>query len=215
MLDAMPKSLGVRLAILLALVALTVPAAAQADADPASDVLYPYSVFFPFDVSFGKGEQSQLLQTVEAAQKDGYLIKVAIITKPSDLGAIPMLFMKPQEYASFLGRELAPALYTGRLLVVMPNGFGVWHYRHTVDREQAVLRRLTVGTDPTPTAMVVAATEAVRRLAAADGHQLPAVAGSKGSSSTGVIVIAASVGGALTLLAGGAWVWLRRRHSTR
>jgi hypothetical protein len=203
-----------RLALLFAIAALAAPAAARADGDPASDILYPYSVFFPFDVSFGKRQQSELRTTVDAAQKRGYMIKVAIITKPTDLGAIPGLFRKPQQYASFLGRELAPALYTGRLLIVMPNGFGIWWYKHRVDKEQAVLSKLTVGQNPTPTQMVVAATAAVRKLAAAAGYTLP-VASTSGSSGTGALIgIIAGATAGLVLLCAGAWLWLRRRQRT-
>lgn len=201
-----------RLALVLALTALLVAPAARADADPASDVLYPYSVFFPFDVSFGKREQSELTKTVDAAQKAGYKIKVAIITKPQDLGGVPMMFQKPREYASFLGRELAPFLYTGRLLVVMPNGFGVWWYKHEVAQEESVVGKLTVGPDPSPTQMVVAATNAVRRLSAAAGHPLPIE--SSGSGGSGAIIgIAAGGAAAVVIAAAGAFLWLRRRKA--
>ena len=53
----------------------------------------------------------------------GFPIRVAIIASRSDLGAITGLWLKPRAYARFLGLELSLA-YTGRLLVVMPNGFG-------------------------------------------------------------------------------------------
>ncbi len=228
MLDAMPR-LGCRLSdrttfllgrsrarlgILLVLAVLLAPAAARADGDPASDVLYPYSVFYPFDVRFADGPKEQLTATVEAAQKRGYQIKVAIITKPADLGAVGSLFGKPQEYASFLGRELAPFFYKGRLLVVMASGYGVYHYRHSTDREQALVGNLTVGIDPTPTEMVISATAAVRKLAAAAGRPLPPIARTSGSSTGLVIVIAAVVAGGL-VLGGGVWLWLRRRRPAR
>jgi hypothetical protein len=201
-----------RLALILALAVLVVPAAARADADPASDVLYPYSVFFPFDVSFGKREQSDLTKTVDAAQKAGYKIKVAIITKPLDLGGIPTFFLKPKQYASFLGRELAPFLYTGRLLVVMPNGFGVWWYKHQVDQEEAVVSKLTVGQDPTPTQMVVAATNAVRKLAAAGGHPLPIEKSTSGGSGAIIGLVAGGATAVVIAVAGGL-LWLRRRKA--
>jgi hypothetical protein len=200
-----------RLAILFAIAALVVPAAAHGDGDPASDILYPYSIFFPFDVSFGKRQQSELSTTVDAAQKRGYVIKVAIITKPTDLGAIPGLFRKPQQYASFLGRELAPFLYKGRLLIVMPNGFGFWWYKHDFDQEQALVSKLTVGQDPTPTQMVVAASQAVRKLAAAAGYRLPVTSASGTGGSGALIGIVAGGVAVLLILSAGTWLWLRRR----
>jgi hypothetical protein len=50
---------------------------------------------------------------------------VALIASPVDLGAIPSLFGKPQEYAEFLDRELSYSNNPQPLLVVMRNGYGV------------------------------------------------------------------------------------------
>ena len=50
---------------------------------------------------------------------------MALIASPTDLGAIPSLFAKPQRYANFLDVEIS--FFGGKqpLLVVMPNGYGV------------------------------------------------------------------------------------------
>src|SRR5205085_4420595 len=91
-------------ALLLAAVAAALLApAARADGDPASDVLYTQWVFFPFEFKYGEHEKQALLSTVDDARKHGYPIKVALITQRYDLGAIPALFGKPQQYAHFLG----------------------------------------------------------------------------------------------------------------
>ena len=56
---------------------------------------------------------------------------MAIIAKPDDLGSVTSLWREPQAYAHFLGLELSLA-YKGRLLVVMPNGFGFNWTGHSV-----------------------------------------------------------------------------------
>ena len=46
-----------------------------------------------------------------------------MIGSRTDLGAVPQLFGKPGTYAKFLGAEIR-TFYTGRLLIVMPQGIG-------------------------------------------------------------------------------------------
>ena len=50
-------------------------------------------------------------------------MRVALISARGDLGAVPVLYSKPQQYADFLGQEIV-FYCKGPLLVVMPNGFG-------------------------------------------------------------------------------------------
>lgn len=198
------------LGLVAALLGLAPPA--RADGDPASDVLYVGWVFVPFTKNLTISEE-RLQQTVLAAKRTGYPIKVAIIGGPSDLGAVPGLFGKPQRYARFLGLELA-FLYHGRLLVVMPNGFGVFHFRHQVARERRTLRTVTIGEGVD--GLADSATLAVRRLAAANGYRLPAVTIPERHSSAGHdrLVIAAAALGFAALAGGAAWIWRRtRRHA--
>ena len=51
-------------------------------------------------------------------------IKVALINRPFDLGVIPSLYGKPQQYAAYLEREIS---FRGPqpLLVVMYDGYGL------------------------------------------------------------------------------------------
>jgi hypothetical protein len=191
--------------------ALAVPAA-RADGDPASDVLYTQWVFFPFEIKYDGHVKNSLLSTVDDARKRGYPIKVALITQRYDLGAVPTLFGKPQQYAQFLGYELA-FLYKGPLLIAMPNGYGIFNANKPVPKELAVLQKSLPQKDPN--AMAVAATNAVRHLAAAAGHPLPGgdlTLSSVGKKTTSnqdrLLIILAAVGAALILGAG--WFWRRR-----
>src|SRR5689334_16901388 len=111
-------------ALLVAACAVSLPLPALADGDPASDFLLSQSTFLPFDASITKEQTDQLNELVTESKKRGYPIRVAIIGKPFDLGSVPSLWAKPTTYARFLGQELF-FVYKGRLLVVMPNGFGV------------------------------------------------------------------------------------------
>ena len=125
---------------LIALVLSAFPAAAAADGDPASDVLATQTVYLPQDTGATATQQSGLGAIETAAQKSGYQIRVAMIATPSDLGSVGALWHQPQSYAEFLGQELS-ILYRGTLLVVMPNGFGLYEER-SPDRSRAVGARV-------------------------------------------------------------------------
>lgn len=109
-----------------AVVALTLvlAGAARADADPASDVLYARNVFLPLSERVSPQLASKLYELTQAARAAGKPIRVAVIASPTDLGGVPSLFGDPKYYARFLGAELQ-FLYTGKLLVVMPQGAGL------------------------------------------------------------------------------------------
>ncbi|MFZ1997746.1 MAG: hypothetical protein WAU75_26745, partial [Solirubrobacteraceae bacterium] len=115
-----------RLASLLAtviLVGAVASASALADGDPASDVLLGQNVYYPYSPPVPQGVQRTLNAETTAAKKAGLPIKVALIASAVDLGVIPELFGKPQDYAKFLDKEIS---FQGPqpLLVVMPAGYG-------------------------------------------------------------------------------------------
>ena len=112
-----------RVAIGAAATALLLPAAAQANGDPASDYLLVQKVFLPFNSKVDSDVATRLEKLLDAAAKAKFPIRVAVIGTPTDLGTAFSLFNKPQRYAEFLGLELS-FLYRDRLLVVMPSGFG-------------------------------------------------------------------------------------------
>jgi hypothetical protein len=177
-----------------ALLALLAVPAARANGDPASDVLITQQVFIPVEAPVPQSDQDALTKTVAAANKQGYPIRVALIVFSGDLGTAVSLWKHPQDYAKFLGSELT-FVYTKRLLIAMPSGFGVYNGHKPVAKEQRVLARIKPGR--TPAALAQSATQAVRALAAADGIVLPSYA-SKSTAWRDRLLIAAA--GVLILL---------------
>jgi hypothetical protein len=190
-----------RLVLVAGLALLLAAPAARADGDPASDVLYTQRLFVPFNAPISTSVASELDLLIAAANRSGYPLKVALIGNAYDLGAVGGLWRRPQEYARFLGYELT-FLYHGRLLIVMPNGFGLSWGKHKVAKELALLRPIPIGKGDQ--GLAVAAIAAVRRLAAAGGHPLaaPSSSSSGGGGSTTVVVGAAAGGVALCVLLG-------------
>ena len=159
------RTLGLAIAV-----ALLLPAAALADADPASDVLLAQSVFYPYDPAVSANLQSALNATTAAARRARFPIKIALIAAPQDLGAILDLFNKPQTYADFLYRELgAFASEHPPLLIVMPDGYGV-QGMSSAARAAAASVPKPVGNSSDDLAR--AAITAVGKLAAAAGHPI-------------------------------------------
>jgi hypothetical protein len=155
-----------------------VPSAARADGDPASDFLIAQQVFFGFGQNASATKQAELQRLVEDAKEKGFEVRVALIGRPSDLGAVEVLWRRPQTYARFLGQELT-LYYPRRLLIVMPNGYGVYRRdRGLAAEEQSALNGL-----PAPGSDLVAAAErAVQRLAALHGVDVQPRAASGGHS---------------------------------
>jgi LPXTG-motif cell wall-anchored protein len=204
-----------RVASLLAamiLVGAMAPSWAAADGDPASDVLLGQNVYYPYSPAVPRAVQAKLDAETAAAKKAGLPIKVALIASPVDLGVIPELFAKPQDYAKFLDKEIS---FQGPqpLLVVMGAGYGT---QGVSAKAAAAVSALAKPAGKTSTDLAEAARTVVAKLAAADGHPIKggagaATASSGGSSSTtplliGLIVAAIVVAGALILL--------RRRQAT-
>jgi hypothetical protein len=173
---------------------------ARADGDPASDVLATQPLFLPHDAGVPQAQQGQLQALLEVARSGGEPIRVAVIASGTDLGSITELWRQPQTYARFLGQELSLS-YRGPLLVLMPNGYGVFKQTGLSRAEQAALAGI-----PAPGARPgAAALDAVQRLAASSGHAvaLPnASSQSAGSSSDAAPWIVFAIGVALI---GAAW----------
>lgn len=144
--------------------------AARADGDPASDVLLNYPYFLPFDAgSATVAYQSQLAAVLRAAARAGFNMRVAIIAHPDDLGSDTPLWREPVAYARFLGVELS-FVYHGQVLVVMPDGLGLFTVGSLPRAEVAALAAMSA---PGSGALASAAIAAVRALSAAAGYQLP------------------------------------------
>ncbi len=155
--------------VIVALVVLWVPACALADGDPASDVLVTEPLFLPWDAGISTGQQARLTALLQAAAHSGYHLRVALIASPSDLGSVTELWRKPPSYAEFLGEELS-LVYRGTLLVVMPDGFGLYRSSGSTIAERASLASLRA--PGSGTRLGAAAIAAIESVAGASGHRL-------------------------------------------
>ena len=185
---------------------LCAPVAARANGDPASDYLLTQRVFLPFTTKIDRNEVNRLDALLREADQKHFRIRVAMILSPSDLGTAFSLFGKPEKYSQFLGLELS-FVYRGRLLVVMPNGYGYAVNGDPDPKASAVLKKLPApGRDGAKE--VHAAIVAVQNLAAASGLRLtvPKVGGSTGRDR---LTIAAAATAGIALIA--AIVLYRRR----
>ena len=206
--------MGKRSILLVLVAALLAVPLARADGDPASDYLLTRSTFVPPDLGISAADAARLSTTVALAKARGYPIHVALIGSAYDLGSVVALDRKPKQYARFLGEELA-FVYHGRLLVVMPNGFGVSRGGKPMPASQRVVDRLPAPGTGGPQ-LVQAGIDGVRALAAAAGVRVPAprpaAAGGGGPSA----LVWGLTGGAaalvLVLAAAGFVVFRRRRR---
>ena len=176
--------------------------AARADGDPASDVLATQPLFLPQDAGLSLGQQGQLTGLLQVAGRSGYEIRVAVVASRSDLGSVTELWRQPETYARFLGQELS-LVYRGPLLVVMPNGFGLYGPGAAAGQSLLAGVRVPPGSGAR---LGTAALSAIQRLAAGAGHPVPvpppsATAAGPGSSDTTSVIV--FVLGAVLILA--AW----------
>jgi hypothetical protein len=205
-------SAAVRIIALAVVMAMLLPAAALADGDPASDVLLGENVFYPCSPSVSPSLQTTLNAETAGAGRAHFPIKVALIHSPVDLGAIPTLFGKPQQYAEFIDQEISFLNMKQILLVVMPNGYGVNGLGPAATAAAASLKKPSSGqTDNLARAAILA----LPKLAAAAGHPMGSF--SYGSSTRGTgsastvltvaVLAAAAVAGAAAVLG------IRRRRA--
>jgi hypothetical protein len=197
----------------LALAALAVLApAALADGDPASDFLLSQSSFLsPYDGKIPAAQQQRIVAMLQSAKAQGFPLKLAVIVTRYDLGAVPILFKKPQTYAKFLAQEDF-YFWKDELLVVMPNGYGLYKLKNLPPQDQALIAKLPKFNTTNGPALGDAAERAITALAARRGLTLSTGSGSSGTSvwvERGEII-----GGTLVLAAlaaGGTFLWRRRQ----
>jgi hypothetical protein len=182
-----------------------VPPLALADGDPASDYLLGQNVFLPFDVKIPAAKGNQLAQLLANAKRAGFTIRVAVIGTRYDMGSVTVLYGKPKQYARFLGTELK-FIYRGRLLVVMPNGFG-YSVEGRLEPSGALAGLAPPGHDGTRLAN--GAITAVQRLAAAHGVRLalPKAKTTHSANRDRVIIAAGALTGIALI---GGWMLVRR-----
>jgi hypothetical protein len=149
--------------------ALAGPPPAFADGDPPSDVLVAQDVYYGFGLNTEDKRAAQLPVMLAKARERGFELKVALIANYSDLGLVGNFWLKPDEYVRYLGEELS-LVYHGRLLVVMRNGYALYHDGKVPGGARRILRRLE---RPGPvTGFFPRTIRAVRALAAAEGVKL-------------------------------------------
>jgi hypothetical protein len=181
---------------------------ARADGDPASDVLLAQDVFYPYQPKVGSSLEAALEKTLRAAARaDGLHLKVAIIGSPEELGLVPKLFGRPQEYAEFLDREIS-FNQPQQLLVVMPNGFGVMPANLA-----GGLAGMRVDGQQRSDGLTRSATLAVVALARSRGH--PIATPSMSTSSSGSSPPALLVFGLPAILLAVAGIVVMRRNRSR
>jgi hypothetical protein len=204
--------------VLAAALAATAAGTARADADPASDVLLTQNVFLSFQSPYGSAEGRALDGLAKEGKRQGFPMRVAVITQIADLGGIGGLYGQAQRYADFLGRELT-FVYRGTLVVAMngkPGGFGVHGPGATPAARRTLARMKLPRTPLTAAELARLAAVAMQRVAAASGHDLPLPSGAtttaKKKTSTRLLDVFLIAALALTALGGGAALlarWLR------
>jgi hypothetical protein len=205
------------------LAACVVIPAAQADGDPASDYLLGLQSFVPPDAGFSNADKERITQLLTGARQGtpipgaspgGYTIRVAVIASRYDLGSVTILDKKPKQYAHFLSQELR-FVYKKRLLVVMPNGYGIARNGKPDPTEQRVLDRLPPPVAAHGPALAAATERAVRALAKNAGVRIAAVSipaptsSSSGDTTTRDRLVIAAV--AVALLCAALFAVLYRR----
>jgi hypothetical protein len=159
--------------VILASVALWTAPTAFGDGDPASDVLVVNTLFNPIGSGISLGSQARLEAVLKASAAAGFPIRVALIAAADDLGTATAYWRDPKDYARYLWIELSQ-IYGGQVLVVMPDGFGLYGSRsgsHRVATGELSVRASAPGPGDQ---LATAALSAVPLLARAAGHPIPA-----------------------------------------
>jgi hypothetical protein len=173
-------------------IALFVVRDALADGDPASDYLITQQLFVSFKAKFSDSNVTRLRELLDDSKRKGFPLKVAVIAGRYDLGSVPSLFGKPQQYASFLGQE-DYYFFKDELLVVMPQGYGLYKARALPPGDRAAIARLPPPNTDEIGPLIAASERAVVTLAEGRGLTLSAGSSSQSSHWRDRIVIIAGV----------------------
>src|SRR4051812_14457594 len=158
---------AVRVLFAALLMLLCVPAGALAHGDPSSHYLETGNLYPGFTNQASQATELKLIGLLDAAQKAGYPVKVSILGDESDVSDMPAMLRHPQRYADYVANALKTSNVplTAPVLVVSPYGVGV-------AGPQA--DKLDLLTGQSGDELQTAAMTAVRQLADASGHALPA-----------------------------------------
>jgi hypothetical protein len=182
-----------------------------------SDILSFRNVYLP-DAPVCPQVAAGLDQVTDRAVRDGYPIKVAVIASDADVAGAGRYFGRPQDYARLLGSQFG-FYHPGRpgaetrdsLLIVMPAGFGFVRSGKAANVGLVIIG-LKAPTSKHPNDLAEAAIGAVRDLAHAAGHPVPApdISGCGGGTSALVYIVPIAV----LILAAAAFVVVRRRRES-
>jgi hypothetical protein len=198
--------------LLLLFTSALLPAQAQADGDPASDVLLLQDVYLPYAPGVPAPLGKTITDLLKTTRKAGFTLKVAIIAQPKDLGAVPQFFDKPQSYAPFLQSEIA---FNSKkpLLIVMPAGYGAAGLpTGTETALEGLAKPKSAGGED----LGRSAIDAIVRLSSEAGHpvpkpKLPSEGADDGGGGTSPVIV---FGVPVVLLAlGGVLAAVRRRQT--
>jgi hypothetical protein len=201
------------LATAVLLVALAVPSVAQADGDPASDVLLLQDSYLPYQPAVPKPVSNALNSTLKQLRKSGFPLKVAVIASKTDLGVVPQFLGRPQPYAGFLESEIA-FNKPKQLLVVMENGYGTAAIKPNI---ASAMTKVPKPKSNSADDLGRAAIDGAIALGTAAGHpvpkpKLPASSSGGGGGTSPAIIFGVPV---LLLAIGGALATLRARQTKR
>jgi hypothetical protein len=155
-----------RIAAAAALIALAAAATASAHGDPAGHYLETESLYPGFADRPSQSLELALLGHLHAAEERGYPIKIALVATREDLSDNAELLRDPQRYAQLVASEFE---LDTPVVIVSPHGVGAAGPELARTLRGVEVPRQADGDDLARTAMV-----AVRSLAAAAGHPLPA-----------------------------------------
>ena len=171
------------LAIVCVAASLGAATPAAGHGDPTGHYLETDALYPSVADRASQAVELQLLGVLQAVQRDGYPVKVALVGGEDDVADTPGMFRQPQRYAERLVADLEVARpVTAPVLVVTPNGTGVagramvGEAYGPVTRAQApaLLGPLGARRPADGDALAKLAIAAVRRVARVGGHPLPA-----------------------------------------
>ena len=176
-----PLGRTARLLLATAMVTIAAAGSARAHGDPASHYLETDLLYPSFASQASIPVQLRLLGLLQATERRGYPIKVALVAGSEDLVDDVTMLRRPQAYAGFVAGAIEAEL-AAPVVIVTPSGVGVagpgsvdGRLRQlTAAQARALLSGVPGPRAATGDALARTAMTAVRRVARAGGHPLPA-----------------------------------------
>jgi hypothetical protein len=168
------RSLRVILAALAVL--LCVPAGALAHGDASTHYLETGNLYPAFGKRPSQAVELQLMGLMDATTKVGYPMKLSLLGDESDVMDYPEMLRTPQRYADKIAGMLRSSSVpmVGPVLVVSPYGIGIAGQGVSRGNAKHALAGINVPPGATGDQLAETAMTAVRQVAEASGHTLPA-----------------------------------------